>query len=39
VANSASVSQTEQVTKNLYVNVFEVYADGRTKRNDFEKKF
>ena len=29
---SVSTSATDQVTKNLYVNVFEVYADGRTKR-------
>jgi hypothetical protein len=26
---------TDQVAQNLYVNVFEVFADGRTKRNQF----
>ena len=34
-ANNAET--TEQVAKNLFVNVFEVFADGRTKRNQFNK--
>jgi hypothetical protein len=34
-ATTTAASAADQVTKNLYVNVFEVYADGRTKRNKF----
>ena len=31
----SNAETTEQVTTNLFVNVFEVFADGRTKRNQF----
>ena len=33
----ANTETTEQVTTNLFVNVFEVFADGRTKRDQFNK--